>query len=338
MELILNHSLKNLNTFGFDVKAKQFLTVSQEEDLKDVLKKFYADELFVLGGGSNILITGNIDKTVLHINLKGIQILNQSKDTVIIKAMAGENWHDFVQFCIEQDFGGLENLSLIPGNVGTAPIQNIGAYGVELQDTFVECEAINRQTLEIRTFSKEECKFGYRDSIFKNKFKNQYIIVSVTFRLSKKLHQLHTEYGSIQKELSLMDIDHPTIKDIANAVIKIRSEKLPDPKEIGNSGSFFKNPIISKEHFLSLKEEFPHLKYYKVNEDQYKIPAGWLIDQAGLKGYRQGDAGVHHRQALVLVNHGEATGEQVLDLAKMIQRKIKEIYQIDLEMEINVIS
>jgi|SRR5690625_326572 len=338
MELTQNHSLKNLNTFGIDVKAKQLYTVSTQNDLKKILKKLYADEIFVLGGGSNILLIDDLDSTVLHIDLKGISVINESQDKVIIKAMAGENWHQFVQHCIDKDYGGLENLSLIPGNVGTAPMQNIGAYGVELQDYFVECKAINRQTLEIKTFSKEECKFGYRDSVFKNEFKDQFIIISVTFQLSKKLHQLHTSYGSIKQELAAMEIENPTIKDISQAVINIRTEKLPNPNEIGNSGSFFKNPIISKTEFEKLIKKFPEAKYYKISADQYKIPAGWLIDHAGFKGYRVGDAGVHKRQALVLVNYGNATGKQILNLAKKIKSTIKEIYGIDLEMEINVVK
>ena len=337
MELTPNHSLKKLNTFGFNVKAKQFLAVENEEDLKNFLKKTYADEIFVLGGGSNILLTDDLKRTVLHINLKGISVVNESQDTVIIKAKAGENWHDFVQYCIAKDYGGLENLSLIPGNVGTAPIQNIGAYGVELQDYFVECEAINRQTLETKVFTKEECKFGYRNSVFKNELKNQYIIVSVTFRLTKKLHQLHLNYGSISQKLAKMNVEHPTIKDIAEAVIKIRQEKLPDPKKLGNSGSFFKNPIISKSEFEQLIEKFPEAKYYKISEDQYKIPAGWLIDQAGFKGFRKNDAGVHKNQALVLVNYGNATGKEVLSLANKIRSTVKETYFIDLEMEVNVV-
>ncbi|HLS31234.1 MAG TPA: UDP-N-acetylmuramate dehydrogenase [Flavobacteriaceae bacterium] len=330
--------MKNLNTFGIDVKAKQLYTVSTQNDLKKILKKLYADEIFVLGGGSNILLIDDLDSTVLHIDLKGISVINESQDKVIIKAMAGENWHQFVQHCIDKDYGGLENLSLIPGNVGTAPMQNIGAYGVELQDYFVECKAINRQTLEIKTFSKEECKFGYRDSVFKNEFKDQFIIISVTFQLSKKLHQLHTSYGSIKQELAAMEIENPTIKDISQAVINIRTEKLPNPNEIGNSGSFFKNPIISKTEFEKLIKKFPEAKYYKISADQYKIPAGWLIDHAGFKGYRVGDAGVHKRQALVLVNYGNATGKQILNLAKKIKSTIKEIYGIDLEMEINVVK
>ncbi len=337
MELTRNHSLKNLNTFGFNVKAKQYLAVENEENLKNILKKTYADEIFVLGGGSNILLTGDLDFTVLHINLKGISVVNESQDTVIIKAKAGENWHDFVQYCIAKDYGGLENLSLIPGNVGTAPIQNIGAYGVELQDYFVECEAINRQTLETKTFTKEECNFGYRNSVFKNELKNQYIITSVTFRLTKKLHQLHLNYGSISQKLAEMNVEHPTIKEVAEAVIKIRQEKLPDPKQLGNSGSFFKNPIIDKKAFEQLTEKFPEAKYYKISENQYKIPAGWLIDHAGFKGFRKNDAGVHKRQALVLVNYGNATGKEILELANKIKSTIKETYAIDLEMEVNVI-
>lgn len=338
MELTQNHSLKDLNTFGFDVKAKQYCSVEKEEDLIKILKKCYADELFVLGGGSNILLTEDLDKTVVHINLKGISIVNESEDIAIVKCMAGENWHEFVQFCIENDFGGLENLSLIPGNVGTAPIQNIGAYGVELQDHFLQCEAIHKQTLETRVFEKQDCHFGYRDSVFKNRYKNQYIITSVTFRLTKKHHQIHTHYGSIDQELKTMGIEYPSIQDVANAVIKIRTEKLPNPKDIGNSGSFFKNPVISKRHFENLLQRYPEAKYYKISDDQYKIPAGWLIDHAGFKGFREGDAGVHVNQALVLVNYGNASGKEVLNLAKKIKSDIYQKYGIDLEMEINVVD
>ncbi len=338
MELKLNQSLKAYNTFGFDVRAKQYFLINTKEELVKVLKKCYADELFILGGGSNILLAQNIAKTVLHINLKGIRVRNENKNSVLVEAKAGENWHQFVRYCIEHNYGGLENLSFIPGNVGTTPIQNIGAYGIEMQDTFVECEAINRQTLECRTFTKEECHFGYRDSVFKNRYKNQYVITSVTFKLSKKNHQLHTDYGSIQEELTAMKIEYPTIADVSDAVIHIRQKKLPDPRKLGNSGSFFKNPIIDKEKFETVQKQHPSIRFYKVNENQYKIPAGWLIDQAGLKGYREGDAGVHEHQALVLVNYGKATGQDILHLAHKIQKKIKEIYNLSLEMEVNVIQ
>lgn len=333
-----NQSLKNYNTFGFDVRAKQFIAIEDEKYLKKILEKFYSDELFVLGGGSNILLTRDLDLTVLHIRLKGISIVNENKSHVILRAKAGENWHEFVRYCVDHNYGGIENLSLIPGNVGTAPIQNIGAYGVELQDTFVECEAINRQTLETRVFKKQDCHFGYRNSIFKNELKNQYIITNVTFRLTKDFHQIHTGYGSIKKELKKMQIEHPTISDVSDAVINIRRSKLPDPKNIGNSGSFFKNPVIPKQEFEELKEKFPDVRYFEVGTSQFKIPAGWLIDQAGFKGFRQGDAGVHENQALVLVNYGNATGLEVLKLARKIQETIKETYGIALEMEVNAIT
>lgn len=333
-----NFSLKEYNTFGIDVKAKNFVEITNEEELKEVLKQTYASELFVLGGGSNCLLTKNIDATVVHVNIKGISIVNETNDEVFIKAQAGENWHEFVLYCISQNFGGIENLSLIPGNVGTSPIQNIGAYGVELKDTFVECEAINIQTLEKKVFTKKDCKFGYRNSIFKNEVKGQYIITSVIFKLSKKNHQLHTGYGAILNKLESNQIVEPTIKNISDAIISIRKQKLPDPREIGNSGSFFKNPIITVTKFNNLQEEYPDIPSYKISEEEVKVPAGWLIDQAGFKGYRSGDAGVHKNQALVLVNYGEATGQEILDLATHIQQQIEEKFSIRLEMEVNIIS
>ncbi len=336
MELISGFSLKEYNTFGFDVKAKQYFSVTNEKNLVRILKKCYSDELFILGGGSNILLTEDLNRTVLHINLKGIEVKNESRDSVIISAKAGENWHHFVRYCIDKDYGGLENLSLIPGNVGTTPIQNIGAYGVEMQDTFVECKAIHRQTLEWRTFNKEECHFGYRNSIFKNELKNQYIITEVSFKLSKNLHQIHDSYGSIRKELDHREIQYPTIRDISDAVIAIRESKLPNPEKLGNSGSFFKNPVISSSEFENLIQAHPEVRYYKVG-NRYKIAAGWLIDQLGLKGYRKGDAGVHTSQALVLVNYGRATGMDVLELSQEIQKRVLNTYGITLEREVNVI-
>lgn len=338
IEPIHNQSLKNYNTFGFDVKAKQFFIVESEKELSKILVKCYADELFILGGGSNILLAKDLDLTVLHIDLKGVSIVNENDNFVIIRAMAGENWHGFVRHCVSNDFGGLENLSLIPGNVGTAPIQNIGAYGVEIQDTFIECEAIHRQTLEKRTFSKEDCHFGYRNSVFKNELKNQYIITSVTFKLTKKHHQVYTSYGAIPRELEEMKVKHPGIEDISNAVINIRQKKLPDPKKLGNSGSFFKNPIINKVKFDSLQKKFPEIRHYQVGQKHFKIPAGWLIDQVGFKGYRDGDAGVHKMQALVLVNYGSATGADILNLAEKIKKAVKDKYNLDLDMEVNLIN
>lgn len=336
MKVFQNSSLKSYNTFGIDVKAERFVSVSSLEELKSVLKGNYAEELFVLGGGSNMLLTQDITATVLHVNLKGIKVVQETEDFVYIQANAGENWHEFVLWTLAHDYGGLENLSLIPGNIGSSPIQNIGAYGVELKDNFVSCEAIDIQTIEMMNFNAEECDFGYRNSIFKNKVKGKYIITSVTFKLSKKDHQLYTNYGSINEALKESGITNPSIQDVSNAVIRIRQQKLPDPMELGNSGSFFKNPVISAETFQELQKGYPEMPHYKISENEFKIPAGWLIDRAGLKGFREGDAGVHKNQALVLVNYGTATGSEILNLAQKIQDKIQSQFKIALELEVNI--
>ncbi|WP_300436753.1 UDP-N-acetylmuramate dehydrogenase [Christiangramia sp.] len=337
MQILRNFSLKDHNSFGIDVRADKFISIENIDDLRNLLRKNYASELFILGGGSNMLLTGDIHKTVLHIALKGKKIISETENEVTIEVSAGENWHELVLWTLKNNYGGLENLSLIPGNVGTAPIQNIGAYGVELKDTFVSCNAMNVQTLEQREFTLKDCEFSYRNSVFKNKLKGQYIITSVKFRLTKKNHLLKTEYGAIQAELEKDNISSPSIQDISNAVIAIRKSKLPDPEEIGNSGSFFKNPIIGKDQFAKLKEKFPEIPSYEVSEEKIKVPAGWLIDKAGFKGYRDGDAGVHVNQALVLVNYGLATGAEILALARQIQEKIKAQFDIDLEAEVNII-
>ena len=336
MQVAENFSLKQYNTFGVDVKARKFISVSSKKELRDVLQQAYATEIFVLGGGSNMLLTQDIDKTVVHINISGIELISENNEEVILKVGAGENWHQFVLYCIEKGYGGLENLSLIPGNVGTAPVQNIGAYGVELKDSFKSCEALRIQTLEVETFSNEQCEFGYRNSVFKNKLKGQYIITSVNFKLSKKNHALSTSYGAIQAELDKHNIKKPTIKNISDAVVNIRQQKLPDPRELGNSGSFFKNPIVSETEFKKLQQQFPEMPFYAMQANQIKIPAGWLIDQAGLKGYRKGDAGIHKNQALVLVNYGNASGQEILELSKEIQEKIYQKYNIKLEAEVNI--
>ena len=336
MKVLQNSSLKPFNTFGIDVKAERIISVSSLDELKLVLKGNYPEGLFILGGGSNMLLTQDIKSCVLHINHKGINVERETEDYVHIRANAGENWHEFVVWTLEHDFGGLENLSLIPGNIGSSPIQNIGAYGVELKDHFISCQAIDIQTSEMHNFNAEECDFGYRNSIFKNKVKGKYIITSVTFKLSKKNHQLQTNYGAINEALADSGITTPTIQDISKAVIKIRKQKLPDPKELGNSGSFFKNPITSAESFKVLHREYPEMPHYKISENEFKIPAGWLIDRAGFKGYREGDAGVHKKQALVLVNYGTATGEEILSLAKKIQEKVQIQFGIALEPEVNI--
>jgi UDP-N-acetylmuramate dehydrogenase len=331
-----NLSIKNFNTFGIDVKAKQFIEIQSVEELRHVLKRFYTEEIFVLGGGSNMLLTEDIKKTVLYIHNTGISIEKETEDNIIIKVEAGENWHDLVMWAVNNGYGGLENLALIPGHVGTAPVQNIGAYGVELKDVFLSCEAIHRQTLDEKTFSLDDCKFGYRNSVFKNDLKNQYIITRVRFRLSKKEHHIRSDYGAIRDELSKMNVSDPNPKDIADAVIKIRQSKLPDPKKIGNSGSFFKNPIIELEKYESLKMDFPDIPCYPTDKNLVKVPAGWLIEHSGLKGYRDGDAGVHKKQALVLVNYGDATGQDILDLSVKVQETVRNKFGISLEAEVNI--
>lgn len=332
-----NVSLQPYNTFGIHARATSYCNITNETTLIDVLKNEKDQALFVLGGGSNILLTKDIDALVLHINLKGIEVVKDVDDTVFVKAMAGENWHQFVLWCLEHNYGGIENLSLIPGNVGTSPIQNIGAYGTELKDVFENCEAINISNQEKRIFKKEDCKFGYRESIFKQDLKGKYIITSVTFRLSKNNHKLHTNYGAIQEHLKALGIKNPTIKDISNAVIAIRQSKLPDPKDIGNSGSFFKNPVISISQFEQLQTNFPEVPFYKVSDTLVKVPAGWLIEQAGFKGKRFNNYGVHNKQALVLVNYGDAKGSDIKKLAKLIQNTVERLFNISIETEVNII-
>ncbi len=337
MKVIQNASLKEYNTFGIDVKAKTFISVETLEELREVLMQNYSEDILVLGGGSNMLLTRDIDATVLKIGLKGKEIVQETEEEVLIKVQGGENWHETVLFTLENNWGGLENLSLIPGNIGTAPIQNIGAYGVELKDTFFSCEAIDMQTLEMKEFDNASCQFDYRSSIFKLAVKGKYIITSVTFKLTRKDHKLQTNYGSIQEALDEMGVVNAGIKDVSNAVIKIRSQKLPDPKKLGNSGSFFKNPVITVEALDILKNKFPDIPSYQVSETEFKIPAGWLIENVGLKGYREGDAGVHKYQALVLVNYGAATGKEILNLAKKIQAEVFEKFEIELQPEVNII-
>ncbi len=337
MNIISNFSLKNHNTFGIEAKARQFVAVHSVSDLKEVLEENPTTKKFILGGGSNMLLTQDIEALVIHVDLKGKKIIKEDDNYVWVESQAGENWHEFVLWTINQDFGGLENMSLIPGNVGTTPVQNIGAYGTEMKDTFVSCDAMHIASHEMKTFTKEECNFGYRESIFKHEAKDQYVITSVIFKLTKTNHKINTSYGDITKELENKHITSPTLKDVSNAVIAIRQSKLPDPKELGNSGSFFKNPIISRDLFNTVKAKFPEIKHYDVSETEVKVPAGWLIEQAGFKGKRFGDAGIHKNQALVLVNYGNATGQEILNVSKDIQKTILEKYGIAIEAEVNVI-
>jgi UDP-N-acetylmuramate dehydrogenase len=332
-----NFSLLHYNTFGIEAKARQFVAVQSIDALRLVLQQNQDQKKFILGGGSNMLLTQDIDALVIHIDLKGKRILKEEDGYVWVESMAGENWHEFVLWTLEQNFGGLENMSLIPGNVGTTPVQNIGAYGTEIKDTFESCEAMEITSQELKTFNKEACRFGYRESIFKQEAKDQYIITSVVFKLTTKHHKINTSYGDILKELEKHHIITPTLKEVSNAVIAIRQSKLPDPKELGNSGSFFKNPIIPKAAFEKIHALHPEMPFYVVSETEIKVPAGWLIERAGFKGKRFGDAGIHKNQALVLVNYGKATGQEILAVSKDIQATILREFGIAIEAEVNVI-
>ncbi len=337
MELLSNFSLKNHNTFGIEAKAKEFVAVHSIDELRQVLQENASKKKFILGGGSNMLLTQDIDALVIHVDLKGKTIIKENDTHVWVESQAGENWHEFVLWTLEHDFGGLENMSLIPGNVGTTPVQNIGAYGTEIKDTFESCEAMEIATQKMKTFSHSECNFGYRESIFKQEAKDKYIITSVVFKLTKKNHIIKTSYGDIIAELSKQNVTEPTLKEVSNAVISIRRSKLPDPKELGNSGSFFKNPIVLKSDFEKIHAKFPEMKFYEVSPTEVKVPAGWLIEQAGFKGKRFGDAGIHKNQALVLVNYGNATGQEILAVSKDIQKTVFEKFAIWIEAEVNVI-
>ena len=337
MQILENFSLKKFNTFGIEAKTKQFVAVKNVQELTSVLSTFKNDKKFILGGGSNMLLTKNIDALVIHIDIKGKKIIKENEDFSWISCNAGENWHEFVLWTINQNFGGLENMSLIPGNVGTTPVQNIGAYGTEIKDTMVSCEAINIENQQIKIFSNAACNFGYRESIFKNEVKDQFIITSVVFKLTKRNHKINTSYGDIAAELSKNNIKVPTLLSVSSAVIAIRKSKLPDPKELGNSGSFFKNPIILKSDFESIHKKFPEMRFFEVSETEVKIPAGWLIEQAGLKGKRFGSAGIHANQALVLVNYGGATGHEIFEVSQIVQATVFEKFGISIEAEVNII-
>ncbi|GGI56817.1 UDP-N-acetylmuramate dehydrogenase [Winogradskyella haliclonae] len=337
MNIQENVSLKTFNSFGIDAKANQYVNIQSVENLQDVLKTEVTKSIFVLGGGSNMLLTKDIEALVLHLNLRGIAIIEETEDYTIVEAQAGENWHEFVLWCLDNNLGGIENLSLIPGNIGAAPIQNIGAYGVELKDVFHSCEAIHISTQQTKTFTNQDCNFGYRESVFKQELKGQYIITSVKLKLSRRNHKLNIGYGAITSELDNLGITNPNIKDISKAVINIRQSKLPDPKEIGNSGSFFKNPVISKNEFKKLQKGFPNAPHYVISESEIKVPAGWLIETAGFKGKRFGDYGVHNKQALVLVNYENALGKDIYALAKLIQQTVFRLFNIKIETEVNII-
>ncbi|HCM33693.1 UDP-N-acetylmuramate dehydrogenase [Chryseobacterium sp.] len=334
-----NFSLKPYNTFGVDAKSKYFIEINNIEELKDALSfsKAKSLPLLLLGGGSNILLTKDFDGLAIKLNLKGISEENLNENEVLVTAKAGENWHEFVLDCLGKNYGGLENLSLIPGNVGTSPMQNIGAYGTEIKDVFVSCKVLDLENLELKTFNLEECRFGYRDSIFKQEGKGRYIILEVTFKLTKKDHHIKTEYGAITSELKNMGIEQPTIQDVSKAVISIRQSKLPDPKEIGNAGSFFKNPTIPLAQFEALQQKFENIQGYP-NGNMVKVPAGWLIEQCGWKGKQIGNVASHKLQSLVIINAtGTATGKEIFDFSTEIINSVKEKFGIELEREVNII-
>ncbi len=337
MNIRENISLKSLNTFAINVSAKKFASFSSIEELNELLTATSSEKnSLILGGGSNILFTRNFDGIVLKNEIKGIDVVHEDADHVYLKVGAGENWHSFVMHCIAKGLGGLENLSLIPGNVGASPMQNIGAYGVEIKEVFESLTAFHLNEKKVVNFSVNDCNFGYRESIFKNKYKNQFVILNVVYRLNK-FPTFNTSYGAIEEELQKMGVAELNISAISKAVIRIRSSKLPDPAEIGNAGSFFKNPHVARIKFDELKNKFPALPSYPFDENSVKVPAAWLIDQCGWKGYRRGDAGCHARQALVLVNYGNATVKEIFELSEEILQSVKNKFGITLEREVNIL-
>lgn len=338
MNIIENYPLLKLNTFGIDVKAKYFVSINTVNELIELTKtKVFKDlRLLILGGGSNILFTKDFDGLVILNNIKGKEIIDQTQQSIFLKIGAGENWHELVMYTVDNGWGGIENLSLIPGNTGTAPMQNIGAYGVEIKETFVELEALEISSGKIIKFNNSDCEFGYRESIFKNKIKNQYIILNITLEL-KKNPVLNINYGDVKAILESQDIKNPAIKEVSNAIISIRQSKLPDPKKIGNSGSFFKNPIVSLNQLEFIKKKYPNVVNYEINENEFKIAAGWMIEKAGWKGRKFNNYGVHEKQALVLVNYGLANGMEIFNLSEEIILDIKDKFGITLEREVNII-
>ena len=330
-----NISLKKYNSFNIDVNAKEFVEVNSKDELIEIANRTKDKNVLYLGGGSNILFTKDFDGIVIHLNIKGVQFEKTNSDQTVVQANAGENWNDFVEFCIKNNLSGIENLSMIPGNVGSAPVQNIGAYGVELKDVFLTCEVFNKNDFSIKTYNLEDCKFEYRNSIFKEN--KNLIILSLRLKLRNKNHKINSSYGGINDELKKLKISKPTIKDISNVVCSIRKRKLPDPKKIGNAGSFFKNPVVKKDKLEWIKKYFNDVPSYKLDDKNYKIPAAWLIESAGLKGKELDGFGIHKTQPLVLVNYGGAKGEDIYKLSLSIKEIIFKIFKIELETEVNII-
>lgn len=336
MNLEYDISLKPYNTFGIDARAKAFTRFTNLDELQEALSHPLAKTHLVLGGGSNILFTQDFDGLVMKNELHGIEKINEDNDHLYLRAAAGENWHRFVMHCVDRNYAGLENLSLIPGNVGASPMQNIGAYGVEIKDCFHELEAFHIGDKTVVTFSARDCEFGYRESVFKRKYRDRFVILNVTYRLNKN-PRFNTSYGAIEQELEHMGVTSLSVKAISDAVINIRSSKLPDPKDIGNAGSFFKNPTIPKAELQRLQSINPAIPFYPVDDTHIKIPAGWLIEQLGWKGQRRGDAGCHAKQALVLVNYGNASGKDIYNLSEEILKSVENRFGITLEREVNII-
>ena len=336
--LLTNTSLKTHNTFGIDVHAAYFAQFDSIESLTEILRQRKELPLFILGGGSNVLFTEDFKGLVLKNEILGFKTIEENNRFIVIETGAGMNWHSFVLKCIDMNYGGVENLSLIPGNIGASPMQNIGAYGVEIKDVFEYLDAVHIATGEVKRFYQSDCAFGYRESVFKRKLKGEYIICRVAYRLSKKDHKLNTSYGAIESELKKMQIINPTIRDVSNAVIEIRQSKLPDPKEIGNAGSFFKNPIVPNKTLKTLLETHPNIPHYTTPEHEVKLAAGWLIEQAGWKGKTFEDRyGVHKKQALVLVNYKNAKGKEILQLSEQIITDVAKKFGVHLEREVNIL-
>ena len=334
-KVLSNFSIKDYNTFNIDVKSNKFISINTEDQLINYLTKNKGQEdIFFLGGGSNVLFSKDYNGTIVHLSLKGKEIIEESDDNIIVEVCSGENWHEFVMWSIENNYGGIENLSLIPGNVGAAPIQNIGAYGVELKDVFDSCRILSRESNEIEHFNKDRCEFNYRSSIFKSKEKNKYVILSIRLKLSKEPHSFNLTYDTLKERFNSKEIN---LSNISEEIIKIRKSKLPDPKKIGNCGSFFKNPIIESKKLEKLLQKYPKLPHHKSENGFYKIPAAWLIEKIGFKNKSLGDVGVYTHQPLVIVNNGNASGSDILKFANSIKSSVREVFNIKLEEEVNII-
>ena len=335
-----NFSLKNLNTFGFNIAAERYAELKSYDDYHTLINNcdIKKENILILGEGSNILFLTNFTGLVIKSGFKGISVIDETPEHVILEIGSGENWDELVDYCVQKNYGGIENLSAIPGTVGAAPIQNIGAYGVEFEEVFVSLEGIDLLEDKIITFVKSECNFGYRESIFKSEYKNRILITKVRIKLNTN-PKLVTTYRAIKDYLDVnkIDADNLDVQKIREIVCDIRSSKLPDPTEIGNAGSFFKNPIISGEHLKELKKSYNDLVFFKISENEIKIPAGWLIEKLGFKGFKYKNVGVHKNQALVLVNYGSGSGEEIFELSEKINNKIKENFNIILDTEVNIV-